>query len=209
VPDKLAADQPIQFVAVRDCPTTHYSHQHASDGGTNVTIAGGSAPGPVAVSGARASAIGSQTTSGANSSAAGSQGFRTRAILGIVRKKLAGRASHRLLHASGKPVRSATASQRARTAADDRRSIFPNLSAAAICGGGMEANRMAETDGTCLDRAEAASRCKMLPRVDTDPALPWTWTSPALSVTKLLLRHRMSYGPLTRRTVGSPPRSSK
>jgi hypothetical protein len=60
VPDKLAADQVIQFVITGDCPTTNYSYQQASDGRTNVTI-GGPAPGPVAMSGACGGAIGSQT----------------------------------------------------------------------------------------------------------------------------------------------------
>ena len=73
VPDKLAADQAIQFVITGDRPTIHYSHQHSANGGTNVTVAGGSAPGPVTVSGAHGSAIGSQTASGANSSVVGSQ----------------------------------------------------------------------------------------------------------------------------------------
>src|SRR5260221_6168003 len=41
--------------------------------GTNVTVSGASAPGPVVVSGAHSSAIGSQTASGANSSVVGSQ----------------------------------------------------------------------------------------------------------------------------------------
>jgi hypothetical protein len=73
VPDKVAADQAIQFVITGDRPTIHYSSQHAADGGTNVTVGGGSAPGPVTVSGAHGSAIGSQTASGANSSVVGSQ----------------------------------------------------------------------------------------------------------------------------------------
>ena len=73
VPDKLAADQVIQFVITGDRPTIHYSPQHAADGGTNVTVGGGSAPGPVTVSGAHGSAIGSQSASGANSSVVGSQ----------------------------------------------------------------------------------------------------------------------------------------
>jgi hypothetical protein len=45
VPDKLAADQAIQFVITGDRPTIHFSHQHSANGGTNVTVAGGSAPG--------------------------------------------------------------------------------------------------------------------------------------------------------------------
>jgi hypothetical protein len=72
VPDKLAADQAVQFVITGDRPTVYYSSQHAADGGTNVAVAG-SAPGPVAVSGAHSSAVGTQTASGANSSVVGSQ----------------------------------------------------------------------------------------------------------------------------------------
>jgi hypothetical protein len=73
VPDKVAADQAVQLVITGDRPTIHYSPQHATDGGTNVTVGGASAPGPVTVSGARGSAIGSQTASGADSSVVGSQ----------------------------------------------------------------------------------------------------------------------------------------
>lgn len=73
VPDKVAADQAVQFVITGDRPTIHYSSQHAAGGGTNVTVGGGAAPGPVTVSGAQGSAIGSQTASGANSSVVGSQ----------------------------------------------------------------------------------------------------------------------------------------
>jgi hypothetical protein len=74
VPDKLAADQAVQLVITGDRPTIHYSSQHATDDGTNVTVAGGGlAPGPVTVAGAHGSAIGSQTTSGANSSVVGTQ----------------------------------------------------------------------------------------------------------------------------------------
>ena len=73
VPGKLAADQAVQLVITGNRPTIHYSHQHAAGGGTNVTVGGGSAPGPVTVSGAHGSAIGSQTASGANSSVVGSQ----------------------------------------------------------------------------------------------------------------------------------------
>ena len=73
VPDKLAADQAVQFVITGDRATIHYSSQHAADGGTNVMVGGGSAPGPVIVSGANGSTIGSQTASGANSSVVGSQ----------------------------------------------------------------------------------------------------------------------------------------
>lgn len=73
VPDKLVADQAVQFVITGDRPTVHYSSQHASDGGTNVASGGGSAAGPVTVSGVHSSAIGSQTASGANSSVVGIQ----------------------------------------------------------------------------------------------------------------------------------------
>jgi hypothetical protein len=73
VPDKLAADQAVQFVITGDRPTIHYSPQQATNGGTNVTVDGGPAPGAVTVSGAHGSAIGSQTASGANSSVVGSQ----------------------------------------------------------------------------------------------------------------------------------------
>jgi hypothetical protein len=72
VPDRLAADQAIQFVITGDRPTIHFSSQHAADGGTNVTVAE-SAPGPVVVSGAHGTAIGSQTASGPGSSVTGSQ----------------------------------------------------------------------------------------------------------------------------------------
>lgn len=71
VPDKLAADQAVQFVITGDRATVHYTSQHAADGGTNVTV-GTSAPGPLTVS-AHGDAIGSQTASGANSSVVGSQ----------------------------------------------------------------------------------------------------------------------------------------
>ncbi len=72
VPDRLAADQATQFVITGDRPTINYSPQHATDGGTNVTV-GTPASGPVTVSGAHGNAIGSQTASGANSSVVGSQ----------------------------------------------------------------------------------------------------------------------------------------
>jgi AbiTii len=72
VPDKLAADQAVQFVITGDRPTIHYTSQHAADGGTNAMV-GASAPGPVTVSGAHGSAIGSQTVSGPNSSVVGIQ----------------------------------------------------------------------------------------------------------------------------------------
>jgi hypothetical protein len=71
VPDKMAADQAIQLVVTGKRPVIHYGPQYATGGGTNVTVAGGAAPGPVTVSGANGSAIGSQTASGANSSVAG------------------------------------------------------------------------------------------------------------------------------------------
>jgi AbiTii-like protein len=73
VPDKVAADQAVQFVITGDHPTIHYNSQQATGGGTNVTVAGTSAAGPVTVSGARGSAIGSQTASRPNSSVVGSQ----------------------------------------------------------------------------------------------------------------------------------------
>jgi hypothetical protein len=73
VPDKVAADQAVQFVITGDRPTIHYSPQQATGGGTNVAVGGGPAPGPVTVSGANGSAIGSQTASGPNSSVVGTQ----------------------------------------------------------------------------------------------------------------------------------------
>jgi hypothetical protein len=73
VPDKLAADQAVQFVITGDRATIHYSSQHAADGSMNVAVSGGSAPGPVTVSGAHGSAVGTQTASGTNSSVVSSQ----------------------------------------------------------------------------------------------------------------------------------------
>lgn len=73
VPDKLAADQAVQFVVTGDRTTIYYNSQHATDGGTNVTVDGGPASGPVTVAGGHGSAIGSQTASGASSSVVGSQ----------------------------------------------------------------------------------------------------------------------------------------
>ena len=73
VPNKQAADQVVQFVITGDRSVINYSPQHAVGGGTNVTVNGRSAPGPVTVSGAYGSAISSQTASGANSSVTGSQ----------------------------------------------------------------------------------------------------------------------------------------
>jgi AbiTii len=72
VPDKLAADQATQFVITGDRPTINYSPQHATGGGTNVTVST-PALGAVTVSGADGTAIGSQTASGANSTMVGSQ----------------------------------------------------------------------------------------------------------------------------------------
>jgi hypothetical protein len=72
VPDKLAADQATQLVVTGDRPTINYAPQHATSGGTNVTV-GTPASGPVTVSGANGTTIGSQTASGANSSVVGSQ----------------------------------------------------------------------------------------------------------------------------------------
>jgi hypothetical protein len=73
VPDKQIADQAVQFVITGDRNVVNFSPQHATDGGTNVTVADGTALGPVTVAGAHASAIGSQTASGANSSVTGTQ----------------------------------------------------------------------------------------------------------------------------------------
>lgn len=73
MPDKVAADQAVQFVITGDRPTIHYSSQQATGGGTNVTVGGGTAAGPVTVSGAHGSAIGNQTASGANSGVVGTQ----------------------------------------------------------------------------------------------------------------------------------------
>lgn len=73
VPDKLAADQAVQFVITGDRATINYSPQHAGDGGTNVSVTDATIPGSVTVSGAHGSAIGSQNASGPNSSVVGSQ----------------------------------------------------------------------------------------------------------------------------------------
>ena len=73
VPDKVAADQAVQFVITGDRPTIHYSSQQATGGGTNVAVSGGAAPGPVTVADARGSAIGSQTANGADSSVVSTQ----------------------------------------------------------------------------------------------------------------------------------------
>ena len=73
VPDKLAADQVAQFVITGDRAVINYSPQHASGGGTNVTVADGAAPAPVTVSGPHGTAVGSQTASGAGSSVVGTQ----------------------------------------------------------------------------------------------------------------------------------------
>ena len=62
-----------QFVITGDRATINYSPQHAGDGGTNVTVASGSAHGPVTASGTHGSAIGSQAATGANSTVAGNQ----------------------------------------------------------------------------------------------------------------------------------------
>jgi hypothetical protein len=70
VPDKLAADQATQFVITGDRPTINYSPQHATDGGTNVTV-GAPAAGPVTVSGAHGTAIGSQAVQGDHNAIAG------------------------------------------------------------------------------------------------------------------------------------------
>ena len=73
VPDKLAADQAVQFVITGDRTTIYYGPQQATDGGMNVAVGVGAVPGPVVVSGPHGSAIGTQTASGANSSVVGSQ----------------------------------------------------------------------------------------------------------------------------------------
>jgi hypothetical protein len=72
VPDKRIADQAVQFVT-GDGSVINYTVQHASDGGTNVTVNSRDEAGPVTGAGAHASAVGSQEASGANSSVAGSQ----------------------------------------------------------------------------------------------------------------------------------------
>jgi hypothetical protein len=69
VPDKLAADQVVQFVVTGDRSVINYTVQQASGGGTNVAAAAA----PVTVAGANGTAIGSQTASGANSSVVGTQ----------------------------------------------------------------------------------------------------------------------------------------
>jgi hypothetical protein len=69
VPDKLAADQVIQFVMTGDRSVLNYTVQHASSGGTNVAAADG----PTVVAAGGGTAIGSQTASGANSSVVGTQ----------------------------------------------------------------------------------------------------------------------------------------
>jgi hypothetical protein len=73
VPDKLAADQAVQFVVTGERPMIHYTVQQAADGGSNVAVGGGAAAGTVTVSGEHGSSIGSQAASGANSSVVGSQ----------------------------------------------------------------------------------------------------------------------------------------
>jgi hypothetical protein len=57
VPNKLAADQKVQFVVTGDRTTIYYNSQHATDGGTNVTVDGGPASGPVTVGNADAAAL--------------------------------------------------------------------------------------------------------------------------------------------------------
>ena len=71
-PDKLAADQAVQFVVTGDRATVNYTSQRAVDGGSNLTVASAE-PGPVIVSGGSGTAIGSQTASGTNSSVLGTQ----------------------------------------------------------------------------------------------------------------------------------------
>lgn len=72
VPDKDAADAVTVYLFTGDRHIINHLQQHATDGGTNVTV-DTSAAGPVTVSGAAGTAIGSQTASGANSSVVGSQ----------------------------------------------------------------------------------------------------------------------------------------
>jgi hypothetical protein len=71
-PDKVAADQAVQFVITGNRPTIHVTAQQALDGGTNVAVAPAEGGGDVTVSGTGI-AIGSQTASGAGSSIVGSQ----------------------------------------------------------------------------------------------------------------------------------------
>ncbi|TVZ06306.1 hypothetical protein EAS64_02420 [Trebonia kvetii] len=68
VPDKMAADQGVQFLITGDRTVFNYIVQHAGAAGTNVAATAG----PVAVAGESGTAIGSQSA-GANSSVAGSQ----------------------------------------------------------------------------------------------------------------------------------------
>jgi hypothetical protein len=63
VPDKLAADQAFQFVITGDRTTIYYGPQQATDGGMNVAVGAGAAPGAVVVSGPHGGAIGTQTAS--------------------------------------------------------------------------------------------------------------------------------------------------
>ena len=69
VPDKLAADQVVQFVMTGDRSVLNCTVQHASGGSTNVAAADG----PTVVAAGGGTAIGSQTASGANSSVVGAQ----------------------------------------------------------------------------------------------------------------------------------------
>jgi len=73
VPDRLAADQAVQFVVTGDRPVINYSAQRAGDGGTNVAVAGVTEAGPVTVSGANSMVVGSQSANGAGSSVVGVQ----------------------------------------------------------------------------------------------------------------------------------------
>jgi hypothetical protein len=71
VPDKLAADQAVQFVITGDRATIHYSSQHAAEGGTNALVS--SFIGSQTASGANSSVVGSQAANGTNSSVVGGQ----------------------------------------------------------------------------------------------------------------------------------------
>ena len=71
LPDKLAADQVVQFLITGDRNVTTVSPQRASDGGTNVAVTGSSAAGPVTVSGAHGNAVGSQTVEAGNDAIVG------------------------------------------------------------------------------------------------------------------------------------------
>ena len=77
VPDKVAADQVVQFVITGDRAVINYSAQHAAGEGTNVMVADAAASSLVTVSAGHGTAIGSQTASGAGSSVVGTQAVQT------------------------------------------------------------------------------------------------------------------------------------